>query len=176
MSGNTTSLRIALVCAVLIGLLPIACSESDPVSPDEAALEGIRQKTSAFQSLQSAKNAGYTVLVTHPATGAECLLDPQHGGMGIHYLNPALVDGAVDGNAPEVLIYVPDAKGEPKLVAVEYVIPFTIRGENEPPPVLFGQEFKRNHTFNLWALHAWAWKDNPSGAFADYNPKVSCPG
>ncbi len=174
MFGKKISLRTALVCAALFGLLPIGCSKSDPVSPTEAALEGIRQATKKFQNLQAAKDAGYTVLVTHPTTAAECLSHPQEGGMGVHYLNPDLVDGEVDGSAPEVLIYVPDAGGKPQLVAVEYVIPFTIRSDDEKPPVLFGQEFKRNYTFNLWALHAWAWKDNPSGAFADYNPEVVC--
>jgi hypothetical protein len=174
MSGNTISLRTALVCAGLIGLLSTGCSESDPVSPDEAALAGIRQATTNFQNLQSAQDAGYSVLVTHPTTGEECLWHENEGGMGVHYLNPDLFDGEVDGDAPEVMIYANDASGKLRLVAVEYVIPFTIRSDEEPPPVLFGQEFKRNYTFNLWALHAWAWKDNPSGAFADYNPEVSC--
>lgn len=176
MSNTISSTRIALACVALAALLPIACDKSDPVSPAEATLAEIRKATERFQNLQAGKDAGYSVLVTHPTTGEECLWHGQAGGMGVHYLNPALVDGAVDGTAPEVLIYVPDASGTPRLVAVEYVIPFAIRGENEPPPTLFGQEFKRNYTFNLWALHAWAWKDNPSGAFADYNPEVSCPG
>lgn len=24
-------------------------------------------------------------------------------------------------------------------------------------------------------LHAWAWKANPAGTFAQWNPRVSCP-
>jgi hypothetical protein len=174
MINKTSSIKVALACAGLVGLLAIGCGASDPVSPDEAALAGIRQKTEKFKSLQSAQNAGYSVLVTHPTTNEECLWHENEGGMGIHYLNPALVDGEVDGDAPEVLIYVNEAGGKKRLVAVEYVIPFTIRGVDQPPPTLFGQEFKRNYTFNLWALHAWAWEENPSGAFADYNPKISC--
>jgi hypothetical protein len=61
-----------------------------------------------------------------------------------------------------------------EFVAVEYVIPFSIRGTEQPPPVLFGHEFKQNHTFDLWALHAWVGRDNPSGTFADWNPNVTC--
>ena len=37
-----------------------------------------------------------------------------------------------------------------------------------------GQKFKQNDTFQLWGLHAWVWKDNPSGMFADWNPRVTC--
>jgi hypothetical protein len=32
----------------------------------------------------------------------------------------------------------------------------------------------QNHTFDVWALHVWVWKHNPSGMFADWNPQVSC--
>ena len=26
-----------------------------------------------------------------------------------------------------------------------------------------------------WDLHAWVWQPNPSGMFAEWNPKVQCP-
>jgi hypothetical protein len=26
----------------------------------------------------------------------------------------------------------------------------------------------------FYELHVWAWRDNPNGTFADWNPKVSC--
>ncbi len=26
----------------------------------------------------------------------------------------------------------------------------------------------------FYELHVWAWKQNPKGSFADWNPKVSC--
>ena len=26
----------------------------------------------------------------------------------------------------------------------------------------------------FYELHAWVWKDNPAGTFADYNPDVTC--
>lgn len=29
--------------------------------------------------------------------------------------------------------------------------------------------------FADFELHAWIWKGNPNGVFADFNPKVSCP-
>jgi hypothetical protein len=36
-----------------------------------------------------------------------------------------------------------------------------------------GQQFRVNSAFGVWALHAWVGRDNPSGVFADWNPRVS---
>ena len=30
-------------------------------------------------------------------------------------------------------------------------------------------------TFQYWYLHVWAWRKNPEGMFADFNPAVQCP-
>ncbi len=140
----------------------------------ERQLAELRRATAAFHRPEQGEAADYTVLVTHPTSGAACLEDAELGGMGRHLLNPALIDDEVLVPSPEALIYEPDQNGELRLVGVEYVIPFDIRGTNEAPPTLFGQEFKQNFTFNLWALHVWPWKHNPSGMFADWNPSVSC--
>ena len=35
-------------------------------------------------------------------------------------------------------------------------------------------KFLQNDTFQLWGLHAWVWKENPSGMFANWNPNVTC--
>ncbi len=44
------------------------------------------------------------------------------------------------------------------------------------PPTLFGVSFHRHPSLPLWVLHAWVWKDNPAGVFADWNPAVRmCP-
>ena len=137
-------------------------------------LARLRRATSRFHIIVAAERAGYAVLVTHPTSGAACLEDPALGGMGRHYLDPELLDGEVEIESPEVVIYEPAHDGRLRLVAVEYVVPFTIRGPDQPPPALFGRAFEPNHTFGLWALHAWVWKHNPSGAFAAWNPTVTC--
>lgn len=137
-------------------------------------LAALRRATARFHDLDRAMDAEYEILVKHPETGAECLSHGTHGGMGYHYLNGGLVNDEVVVDQPEVILYERGPNGEMKMVAVEYIIPFSIRGENEPPPVLFGREFVHNHTFNLWMLHVWVWKHNPSGMFADWNPNVSC--
>lgn len=164
----------ALAIALLLCLPLVGCDDADPLSPEEAALDDLRRAGEAFLDVARAHDAGYQVLVVHPTSGDRCLADPALGGMGFHYLNADLVDDEVSVTSPEVVIYEPDADGDLELVAVEYVVPFSIRGEDQEPPVLFGRSFKRNPTFQLWALHAWAWKENPSGPFADYNPDVSC--
>ncbi|MGH2385699.1 MAG: hypothetical protein ACRDGB_11715, partial [Candidatus Limnocylindria bacterium] len=28
---------------------------------------------------------------------------------------------------------------------------------------------------SFYALHAWIWKENPSGLYAGFNPEVTCP-
>ncbi|HXG95441.1 MAG TPA: hypothetical protein VNN73_24130 [Blastocatellia bacterium] len=30
----------------------------------------------------------------------------------------------------------------------------------------------RNGDFGLWTLHAWVWKENPNGIFAEFSPRV----
>ena len=60
-----------------------------------------------------------------------------------------------------------------RLVAVEYIVPFTAWTDPDPP-VLHGLVFHANQTFQVWALHAWVFHHNPSGMFADWNPDVSC--
>jgi hypothetical protein len=51
-----------------------------------------------------------------------------------------------------------------------------------PPPVLEGQAFQFNgapNRYNLpafYELHVWAWRENPHGAYVDWNTKVTCEG
>ena len=94
--------------------------------------------------------------------------------MGFHYGNTDLINGSVSVDKPELLLYEPEQNGRLRLVAVEYIIPYQFRSRESAPPVLFGQDFKRNDVFQLWGLHAWVWKENPSGVFENWNPKVTC--
>jgi len=68
----------------------------------------------------------------------------------------------------------PEQNGRLRLVAVEYIIPYTFHSRDDAPPVLFGHEFQQNDEFQLWGLHAWVWKENSSGMFANWNPAVNC--
>ncbi|HEX7049727.1 MAG TPA: hypothetical protein VF188_05895 [Longimicrobiales bacterium] len=178
-SRRSAAIRAAVLGLVATALITACHDDESPLFPGlsealNAQLTDARSATEPFQQIQNANDAGYDVLVAHPTNGNTCLRHPELGAMGVHYLNAGLVDGTVAVATPEVVIYEPQADGSLELVGVEYIIPFAIRGDDQTPPVLFGREFRRNYTFNLWALHAWVWRDNPSGVFSDWNPDVSC--
>jgi hypothetical protein len=112
-----------------------------------------------------------------------CVSGPDHGAMGIHYLNLALVgDGEIDEAHPEALIYEP-VGNKRRLVGVEYIVDAAAwLGSHPAPPQLEGQAFQFVGSPNRYGipaffeLHVWAWRDNPNGAFVDWNNKVSCEG
>jgi hypothetical protein len=112
-----------------------------------------------------------------------CVSGPDHGAMGIHYINLALVgDGEIDAEHPEALIYEP-VGDQRRLVGVEYIVDAATWLKNhDAPPMLEGQAFQFVGSPNRYGipaffeLHVWAWRENPNGAFVDWNNKVSCEG
>jgi hypothetical protein len=138
-----------------------------PSASVEKDLATLRAATAAFHRVDAADAAGWSAKITG------CMSSPE-GGMGFHYGNTNLIDGTVQVDSPELLLYEPAQNGELRLVAVEYIIPYTAHSRDAAPPVLFGKQFTQNDTFQLWGLHAWVWKENPSGMFANWNPTVGC--
>lgn len=135
----------------------------------------LRRATARFHRFEEAQAAGHTVLVSHPVTGATCLYDPEAGGMGRHYLNVELFpNDELSVTQPEVVLYEPMPNGKLRLVGFEYVVPYSVKGPDETPPTLLGQEFLHNETFGLWMLHVYAWKNNPDGMFSTWNPTITC--
>ena len=136
----------------------------------------VRNATRQYIDVNAARAAGY-----QPFLG--CVSGPDHGAMGQHYVNGPLVgDGELDPSRPEVLIYEASGGGL-QLVGVEFVvIADTWLAHHDGPPVLEGQSFQfvsSPNRFGLPAhfeLHVWAWRDNPNGAFVDWNNKVTCEG
>ena len=136
----------------------------------------VRNATKQFVDVNAATSAGYL-----PFLG--CVSGPDHGAMGNHYVNGALVgDGVLDASRPEVLIYEASGGGL-QLVGVEFVvIADTWLAHHDSPPVLEGQSFQFVSSPNRYGLpahfelHVWAWRDNPQGAFVDWNNKVTCEG
>jgi hypothetical protein len=105
----------------------------------------------------------------------DCFDNPGVGAMGYHYVNGNLLDLKVEALAPEAMVYEADANGELNLVAVEYIVPAKEWNEqNTEMPMLHGRHFHLNEKLGVLVLHAWIWKDNPSGMFEDWNPTVSC--
>lgn len=130
-------------------------------------LAGLRQATAPFHRIAVAEDAGWDARIT------TCMELPGTGGMGEHYGNVGLIDGVPEEFAPELLVYEPVKNGGLRLVAVEYIVPFAA-WTAAAPPSLHGVDFHRNEAFGLWVLHAWVWKHNPAGIFADWNPDVTC--
>jgi hypothetical protein len=139
-------------------------------------VEDVRNNTRQFLDVNNAGPAGYG-----PAFG--CVSGPDHGAMGIHYVNGGLVmDGEIVKETPEALIYEPVGGGKLRLVGVEYIVDSAtyLKNHDKTPPQLDGQAFQlvaSPNRFGLdpfFELHVWAWRENPQGAFVDWNNNVTC--
>jgi hypothetical protein len=94
-----------------------------------------------------------------------------------------MIDFGADYNHGGLLvIYEPGDGGRMRLVAAEYVVfQSAWDAHHAARPELFGREFELVGAGNryglppFYELHAWLWYHNPSGMFADYNPRVTCP-
>jgi len=128
----------------------------------------IRAATAAFRSVDAAVAAGY------PRVSGPCIAYPAQGGMGYHRDNEALKDDRIELERPEVLVYGRTPSGEEVLNGVEYMVPFSAHPRTAEPPTVMGQQLKPFDQGKFWYLHVWVWLDNPSGLFADWNPKVKC--
>ena len=128
--------------------------------------------TARYQDVAIAERDGYTS--SRDTLG--CFEQAGKGGMGLHFIDEALLDDHLDVAAPEALVYELGADGEVVgLVAHEYIVPVDA-WTSDSPPQLFGMDLHRHPTLPLWVLHTWLWKDNPTGLFADWNPAVRpCP-
>ena len=136
----------------------------------------VREATRQFTDVNNATAMNYK-----PMFG--CVSGPDHGAMGTHYINgPYVGDGEIDATKPEALIY-ELREGEMLLVGVEYIVDAaTWMKKHDAPPMLENQAFQLVGSPNRYGLpaffelHVWAWRDNPDGAFVDWNRQVSCEG
>jgi len=129
----------------------------------------VRAATARFRDIDSAVAAGY------PREVARCYVDSM-GAMGYHHVNRALADSTLDVWHPEILLYERGDDGAYRLTAVEYIVPYRIWAANSDSiPTVHGQRLHHVDEVNTWGLHVWAWKRNPAGLFANWNPDVHCP-
>ena len=157
--------RPAVVTVAVLAVVVPACTGTH-AAPN--ALSGVRTATARFHDLQAARGAGYRPVLS--------CFDSPAGGMGQHYARVDQFDNHLDPLQPEAMVYEVGRDRSLQLVAVEYIVPQ--KGWTAAtPPVLLGQTFSRNNALGLWVLHAWIWRTNPAGMFANYNPAVpKCPG
>jgi hypothetical protein len=145
----------------------------------------VRAATARFHSTVQATAAGYGPFPVG-APLHECISNlTGPGAMGFHWVNGKYIDGDVDALHPEVLVYAPDADGNLRLVALEYVVFQADWYASHPAdsmPELFGQMFMATPSPNryaipaFFALHVWLYQSNPTGIFQNFNPTVSCDG
>ena len=153
-----------------VGASDVTASDIKAPASENQDIATLRAATARFHRYEVAKDAKYTFLFMNM-----CMVDQspaKEGGMGYHYVNTDLLDDQLDVANPEALLYEPESNGRLKLVAVEYVIPADA-WHHDYAPELFGQKLVLN-SFNLWALHVWAWENNPSGIYKSWNPRVNC--
>jgi hypothetical protein len=185
--SNTNILRLALLTGLAAAAPFLSMANDQPSHAGHEGHEG-HEQTAPAKLVQIVRDATRQYLDVNstapdyqPAFG--CVSGPDHGAMGVHYINGALVgDGAIDGQHPEALIYEPSEKGL-RLVGVEYIVDAaTWMAQHNAPPMLEGQAFHLVNSPNQYGLpaffelHVWAWRDNPQGAFVDWNNRVSCEG
>lgn len=164
----------ALVASSLLATTGTAVAASDGTN-------AARSATARYHNIANAVADGYRLLTD--AAGIACIDKPGVGAMGVHYVKGSLVgDPRERARTPELLVYEPRENGRMRLVALEYVVFQSDwqQAGHTALPSLFGQTFApvaAGNRFGLpafYELHAWIWKHNPSGKFADFNPSVSC--
>jgi hypothetical protein len=173
--------RVALLTIFVIAAPFLYAQEASQLAADDehnspaALVRQVHDATRQFIDVNNATAAGYG-----PFLG--CVTGPDHGAMGIHYVNGALLgETQLDASKPQALIYEP-VNGKLRLVGVEFIVDAAtwLASNGNTPPVLDGQVFQfvvAPNRFNIpsfFELHVWAWRDNPQGAFVDWNNRVTC--
>ena len=140
-----------------------------------ALVKIVRESTDRSKDVSVAESEGY-------ALQFGCVSGDDFGAMGLHYVNGDLVkSGVLDATRPQIVIYEAMPNGSLRLIGADYLlIADAWNATHSGPPELMGQLF---HLFDspnrfglpaFYALHVWAWKENPNGTFTNWNPNVSC--
>ena len=164
-------------------------------------LDALRAATEKYKDVNVALAEGYIPDPSgHCVTAAMEGLPPEWGGMGIHYINPAMLkitagEPRVDGMStytdfmhPAILLYEPQEDGSMVLVGIENLVFEKAWREagHDGPPVLNGRNW--DHMADLpdtptdeahgfmphYDQHVWLFRDNPSGTLMPFNPNVTC--
>lgn len=173
---------VALLALLVVGLTASSGSRI-AAAEDGQGPAAARSATSQYHRAEVAQREGYALPPAGPLHECISAADGSAGSMGLHWINSDLVrDAVLDVDHPEVLVYEPTRNGRLRLVALEYVV-FADAWQAAHPgttPTLFGKPLKyvaepnRYELPAFYEIHAWVWKHNPHGMFADHNPRASC--
>ena len=186
MTVRRTVVKCALAGAVALALGALPSSRALARSDNEQAsakyrgqaaglIKAVREATERFKDVSVAEAEGYSLMFG-------CVSGPDSGAMGLHYVNlPLVLDGVLDPSKPEIIIYEPLPNGRLRMTGADFLV-FAEHwhASNAATPELQGQLlhlFESPNRFglpNFYTLHVWAWKENPTGAFANWHSNVSC--
>jgi hypothetical protein len=165
----------AVRAGLLLALLPVVAAATD--DGPTPLIDKVRAATQRYLNINAAKSEGFV-----PAT--PCVSGPDHGAMGVHLVLPTrIAAGTLDAQQPEALIYEPGSNGEMRLVGVEFIVLESVWQANNPAgsvPALEGNLLNYVPAPNRYGLpafyemHVWAWEQNPTGSYADWNTHVTC--
>nr|MBA3516367.1 hypothetical protein [Hyphomicrobiales bacterium] len=170
-------------------------------SDDAKEMGAIRSAAERFKDVNVALAEGYIPDPAGMCVTAEMEGQPkERGAMGIHYFRPDMlgITGTTprvagtgmhtDFQKPAILLYEPQEDGSLELVGVENLVfekAWKEAGNNSPPAFkarAFGHMAddpstpvdEAHHFEPHYDLHAWAFRDNPNGAWEPFNPAVTC--
>lgn len=187
-------MKLAMACALAAAVLPLA------VSAEDVDLNQLRERVAKYKDINVALAEGYITPDNNCVSAAGEGLPPELGGMGIHYIHPAMLQitataPRVDGNSvhidwaqPSILIYEPQADGSLELVAVENLVfeKAWMAAGHSGGPMLNGRHWDHMaddpatagdeaHGFMPhYDQHVWLFRDNPMGELMPFNPNVTC--
>lgn len=170
--GITRIILVIGACAVLWAAAGRAEGPKASATALTPELEKVRAGLARYQDPIAAVHDGYFSTVG-------CIEFP-NGGMGVHFLNTALIGPTPDPLKPQILLYEVDKNGL-HLAGAEWFVPLAT-GIKERPQI-FGQPFngpmEGHHPvmpegLHHYDLHVWLFKSNPAGLFNPTNPDVKC--
>lgn len=164
-------------------------------------LDVLRAATEKYKDVNVALAEGFI-----PDPSGHCIsaaaegLPAEWGDMGIHYLNPKLLqitaaEPRVNGNSthtdftrPAVLLYEPQADGSLVLMGIENLVWIEAwqAAGNKAVPVFRGRNWDRMvddpategdeaHNFMPhYDQHVWLFRENPTGMLSPFNPAATC--
>jgi len=173
---RTTLLALLSLAAPFAAFAADLAPVHSHLSVSAPLLEKVRANTARYLDVNAAVGDGFV-------RATPCVSGPDFGAMGVHFIKLDRLNSLTPSAAtPTALIYEPLTGGGLRLVGVEFIIMAGPWDTAHPktPPSLDGNLFNlvgAPNRFGLdafYELHAWAWQDNPTGDFADWNTRVVC--